>query len=372
MRPDQPDIVFLDMQKINDRHRDEFHQVLDRIVDSGWYIKGRMLSEFENEFSNHCGAKYSIGVASGLDALELILLAAVELGHLDFGDEVLVPANTFYASILAIINAGLIPVLIDPKKEEYLLTADRLEDYISVRSKAIMPVHLYGQVCDMDAIHEFAEKHQILVIADGSQAQGATYYGKSVGNLAWATGISLYPGKNLGALGDAGIVCTNDEELAKMIRSLRDYGSNEKYVFEFKGKNSRLDELQAGFLSVKLKYLDQDNQHRRAIAKRYLKEINNPKIVLPSTPKSEKEHVWHVFVVRTEARNELIQHLKKEGIHTLIHYPIPPHKQVALEEFSDLALPWTEEIHNTILSIPISPVMTTMQVDRVIKSLNDY
>ncbi|MFT5227540.1 MAG: dTDP-4-amino-4,6-dideoxygalactose transaminase [Urechidicola sp.] len=366
------DIPFLDMRKINERFRKEYHEVLDRIVDSGWYIKGKMLSAFEEEFADYCGVKHAIGVASGLDALELILLAGVELGTLQYGDEIIVPANTFYASILAIVNAGFNPVLVDPKPGSYLLTADVIADNIGLRTKVVMPVDLYGQVCDMDAINEVASENKLLVISDGSQSQGGAYKGKKVGNLAWATGISLYPGKNLGALGDAGAVCTNDTELANMIASLRDYGSSKKYYFEYLGKNSRLDELQAGFLSVKLRHLDDDNTRRREIAMRYINDINNVLISLPNEPENKLEHVWHVFVIRTPDREKLIDFLKSNGIDTLIHYPLPPHKQNALSDFGDESYPWTEEIHENILSIPISPVMTDEQVTRVIHCINDF
>jgi len=331
-----------------------------------------MLSEFESEFAKYCNVKHAIGVASGLDALELILIAAAELGELEFGDDIIVPANTFYASILAIINAGMNPVLVDPKEGKYLLDADDIVANIGVRTKAVMPVFLYGQVSEMDEIIAVCEENSLLVITDGSQAQGASYKSKKVGSIGWASGISLYPGKNLGALGDAGIVCTNHTELAEMISTLRDYGSSKKYVFEYKGKNSRLDELQAGFLSIKLRHLDDDNKRRREIANRYLSELNNGAIDLPIGPSTPEQHVWHIFAIRTEDREGMITHLKNHGIGTLIHYPIPPHKQDALREFEDLKFGWTEEIHRTILSLPISPVMTDDEVTRVITAVNQY
>ncbi len=363
-------IKFLDLHKINRPYEAEFQQQFQQFLDKGWYILGENVRHFEKEFATYCGTKHCIGVANGLDALILIFRAYKQLGKLQKGDEVIVPANTYIASIIAVLQNDLVPVLVEPNIETYNINPNEIEKHITSKTKAILHVHLYGQLCDMKAINEIAKKHNLLVIEDAAQAHGAFEGGKA-GNLSDASGFSFYPGKNLGALADAGAITTNNDELAKIIFSLRNYGSQKKYENEFVGLNSRLDEIQAAFLRVKLKDLDQHNQKRREVAKRYLSEIKNPKIVLPYYNGSEN-HVFHLFVIRTENREKLQSYLLKNNIETLIHYPIPPHKQQAMKAFSHLSLPITEQIHNQVLSIPISPVLTDEEISKVINILNNY
>lgn len=362
-------IKFLDLQKINQPYETEFQQKFQQFLNKGWYILGENVKQFESEFATYCGTKHCIGVANGLDALILIFRAYKELKKLQKGDEVIVPANTYIASIIAVLQNDLVPVLVEPNIETYNINPNEIEKHITPKTKAILPVHLYGQLCDMKAINEIAKKHNLLVIEDAAQAHGAK--SPSFGRVGEASGFSFYPGKNLGALADAGAITTNDDELAKTIFSLRNYGSQRKYENEFIGLNSRLDEIQAGFLSVKLKDLDRQNQKRREVAKRYLSEIKNEKIILPYYDNSEN-HVFHLFVIRTENREDLQQYLLKNNIETLIHYPIAPHKQQAMKDFSHLSLPITEKIHNQVLSIPISPVLTDEEVSTIIDVLNNY
>lgn len=364
-------IKFLDLKKINEPYEDAFRQRIDNILQKGWYIMGEELKTFEKNFAAYCGTKYCIGVGNGLDALVLILKAYIQLGKLQKGDEVIVPANTYIASILAILQADLVPVLVEPNNATYNLNPDLIQPKITPKTKAIMAVHLYGQLCDMEAINTIAKQNNLLVIEDAAQTHGAVLNSKKSGNLSDAAGFSFYPGKNLGALGDAGAITTNDDALAKTLFSLRNYGSETKYHNDFIGVNSRLDEMQAAFLDVKLPSLDVENEKRQAIAKRYLSEIKNSKITLPYWDFSNN-HVFHLFVIRTENRSDLQDYLKKNSIETLIHYPIPPHKQKALKEWHDLSFPITEKIHNEVLSIPISPVMTVDEVGFVIETLNKY
>lgn len=363
-------IKFLDLHKINQPYEAEFKLKFQQFLNKGWYILGENVKQFEKEFAIYCRTKHCIGVANGLDALILIFRAYKQLGKLQKGDEVIVPANTYIASIIAVLENDLVPVLVEPYLETYNINPSEIEKQITSKTKAILPVHLYGQLCDMKTINEIAQKYNLLVVEDAAQAHGAMNQ-KRAGNLSNVSGFSFYPGKNLGALADAGAITTNDDELAKTLFSLRNYGSQKKYKNEFIGLNSRLDEIQAAFLRVKLKDLDQQNQKRREVAKRYLSEIKNPKIVLPYYNGSEN-HAFHLFVIRTENREELQSYLLKNNIETLIHYPIAPHKQQAMKTFSHLSLPITEQIHNQVLSIPISPVLTDDEISKVINVLNNY
>ena len=364
-------IPFLNLKKINSKYKSELQQEFVKFLDSGWYILGERVKQFETEFANFCGVKHCIGVANGLDALVLIIRAYKELGRLKEGDEVVVPANTYIASILAITENRLIPVLVEPDPYSYTIDITKIEARITKRTKAILPVHLYGQLCDMTAINIIAQKHNLLVIEDSAQSHGAIHNGKKSGNLGDASGFSFYPGKNLGALGDAGAITTNDSELASILNIIRNYGSEKKYFNQFQGVNSRLDELQAGLLSVKLKYLQVETEIRRSIANAYLDGINNSNLILPvvSNPDS---HVWHLFVLRTSNRDKFKQFLSANGVQTVIHYPVPPHKQSAYKSMNSLNLPITEEIHNTILSIPTDISMSDEDVKTVIEACNMY
>ena len=364
-------IKFLDLQKINQPYQTAFQEKLKSVLENGWYILGKEVAAFESDFANYCGTKHCIGVGNGFDALVLIFKGYIILGKLQIGDEVIVPANTYIASILAILEADLIPILVEPKFETYNLNPDLISEKITSKTKAILAVHLYGQLAEMDAINEIALQNNLLVIEDAAQAHGAiSDFGKS-GNVSNASAFSFYPGKNLGALGDGGAVTTNDDALAKIIQSMRNYGSEKKYYTDYIGINSRLDELQAAFLNVKLHNLDTENNIRKAIAKRYLSEIKNDKITLPFWDFSDN-HVFHLYVIRTENRDELQQYLSENGIQTMIHYPIPPHKQKAFSDWNHMSFPITEKMHNEVLSLPISPVLKVEEVDLVIKILNRY
>jgi len=365
-------IKFLDLQKINTAHQQEIEERLVNTFRSGWYLLGNEVKTFEQNLSQFIGAKHAIGVANGLDALRLILRAYIELGMMKAGDEVIVPANTYIASLLAISDNGLVPVLVEPDPETFNINISAIEEKISSRTKAIMIVHLYGRIVFSEELKEIAEKHNLKIIEDNAQAIGAEWNGLKSGNLGDAAGFSFYPGKNLGALGDAGAVTTGDDELAKTIRALANYGSNEKYVNIYQGLNSRLDEIQASVLDVKLKYIDAENARRREIANRYVTEINNKNITLPQLPENQGEHVWHLFVIRTQEREKLQNYFTEKGVQTLIHYPIPPHKQSAYKEMNTLTFPVTEKIHNEVLSLPISPVMTDEEIAYIIKVLNKF
>ena len=365
-------IKFLDLAEINNRHRSEFMKALEGVLDSGWFIMGTQLREFEQEFAAYCGTQHCIGVANGLDALILILEGYKALGLFATGDEVIVPGNTYIATILAISKAGLKPVLAEPDAEGFLLGGANLEQHITSRTKAIMPVHLYGQLCDMGAICAVAKKHGLKVIEDSAQSHGAIRGGRRSGALGDASGFSFYPGKNLGALGDAGAVTTNDAELATTIMALRNYGSHKKYYNTYKGLNSRLDELQAAFLRIKLRTLDADNEHRRKIAAFYNQHLSNAYVRIPHLPSRREEHVWHLYVVRVEDRDRFAAYLEAEGIQTVIHYPVPPTQQVAYEELAALQLPLTEAIHREVISLPISNVMSMEDAARVAEVVNRY
>jgi len=362
-------IPFLDLKAINAQYREELIEACSDVIDSGWYIQGNECNTFEKEFANYCESKYAIGVANGLDALTLILKAYKELGMIQKGDEVIVPSNTYIASILAISENDLIPVLVEPDSKTYLLDPDKIEEKITKKTKAIMPVHLYGQTCQMDKINQIANKYKLKVIEDSAQAHGAYFGEKRSGNLGDASGFSFYPGKNLGALGDGGAVTTNDEELANTIRALGNYGSHKKYENRYKGTNSRLDEIHAAMLRVKLKYLDHEIKRRREIANYYLNYIENENIMLP-TVREENDHVWHVFVIRTTQRNNLQKYCLDNGVHTLIHYPIPPHKQEAYSEWKDESYPISEVIHEQVLSLPISGVQSLKDTIKIVNILN--
>lgn len=363
-------IKFLDLQKINLLYQQEIEEKLIKVFRSGWYLMGEEVKNFENNLANYIGAKHAIGVANGLDALRLIFRAYIELGVMKAGDEVIVPANTYIASILALSDNGLVPVLVEPDDTTFNLDITKIEDVITPKTKAILIVHLQGRIVFSEELKSIAAKHNLKIVEDNAQAIGATWQGIKSGNLGNAAGFSFYPGKNLGALGDAGAVTTNDDELAKAIRAIANYGSNQKYVNIYKGLNSRLDEIQAAILDVKLKYIDQENEARRKIAKRFISEIKNPKITLPENPQDEEEHVWHVFVIRTKERDALQNYLKEKGIQTIIHYPIPPHKQQAYKEMNDLSFPISEEMHNEVLSLPISSVLTDDEVNEIINVVN--
>jgi dTDP-4-amino-4,6-dideoxygalactose transaminase len=364
-------IKFLDLHAINQLHREEFIDAFTRVLDSGWFLMGEELKQFEQDFATYCGVKEAIGVANGLDALSLIIQAYKELGVFKDGDEVLVPSNTYIASILSVSANNLKPVLVEPDLATYNIDPKLIEEKITAKTKAILTVHLYGQLADMPAINALAQKYNLKVIEDAAQAHGAALEGKKAGNWGDATGFSFYPGKNLGALADAGAVTTNDLELAKVIRALLNYGSHEKYKNLYKGVNSRLDEINAALLSIKLKYLDEETSLRRRIANRFLNEISNPKVILPLV-KTPEAHVWHLFVVRCEERAELQEYLSANDIQTLIHYPIPPHKQEAYAEWSDLSFPLSEKIHREVLSLPMSQVLGEMEVDKIIETINAF
>jgi len=366
-------IKFLDLHKINNRFREELQASFTQSLDTSCYILGPNVKKFESEFAHYCGTNYCIGTANGLDALTLILKGYIEIGRLKKGDKVLVPANTFIATILSVIHADLEPVLIEPDPNTYNISLAGVEAALTEETRAIIMVHLYGQLADYESLETIAKKHNLLLIEDAAQSHGAISNSKNIkaGNLAHAAAFSFYPSKNLGALGDGGAVATNDKELFEAVSLLRNYGSNIKYKNEVIGHNSRLDDLQAAFLSVKLRSLDSDNSRRRFIAKCYLREIVNSKVNLPSYDES-KNHVFYAFVVEVENRDTFINHLNKNGVEWLVHYPVPPHKQEALKRFSHIKLPITEQIHKRIISLPISPVMTDEEISTVIEVINAY
>lgn len=364
-------IKFLDLQKINAQYAEELKQVAANVIDSGWYLQGEEIKKFENALQIFQEGGEAISVANGLDALRLILKGYIELGVMQEGDEIIVPANTYIASLLAITDNKLVPILVEPDLSTYNLDLNLIETKITIRTKAIMVVHLYGRVCWSEHLELLAKKHNLKVIEDNAQTIGARWKDVRTGNLGDAAGFSFYPGKNLGALGDSGAVTTKDPDLSKIIRALANYGSAQKYVNQFQGLNSRMDEIQAAFLNVKLRYIDIENTRRQEIAAYYLKNINNKKIILPNSSENN-EHVWHLFVIRTNNRNELQAYLQEKGIQTLIHYPIPPHKQEAYKGLNNVSLPITELIHQEVLSLPISPVMTDEEVIEITEALNTY
>ena len=360
-------IKFLDLEKVNNRFRDEIDLRFKNILDKGWYLQGEENQKFADDFASFCGTEYAIGVANGLDAINLIIRAF----GFGVGDEIIVPSNTYIATILAISENNCTPVLVEPDINTYNINPDLIEEKITDKTKAIIVVHLYGQAVQMDKIWNLAKKYNLKVIEDSAQAHGAIYKGKRVGNLSDASAFSFYPGKNLGCMGDGGAVTTNDKELFEKVKAIANYGSDRKYHHIYKGVNSRLDELQAAVLDVKLSHLDEDNNRRREISKYYRENIKNPKIILPKVY-DEKAHVWHIFAIRTEDRNALQKHLEANGIQTNIHYPTPPHKQGAYKEWENQSYPISEEIHRTVLSLPISPVMTNEEVKKVVEVVNEF
>lgn len=364
-------IPFLDLKQVNEAYSPEISEAIQRVLASGWYLQGVENKNFENNYAQYIGTDYAIGCGNGLDALRLIFRAYIELGKLKKGDRVIVPANTYIASILAITDNDLVPILVEPDIDTFQIDPDKIEEALTPETKAILIVHLYGQNAYTEKIGEICRKHNLLLIEDNAQAHGCLYKGKKTGNLGDAAGHSFYPGKNLGALGDAGAVTTNDPQLAETIRALANYGSKRKYVFRYKGLNSRLDEIQAAVLNVKLCHLDNDNEKRKSVAKRYLEEIKSPGIKLPKVT-DFSSNVFHIFPILSEERDSLQRYLSENGVQTLIHYPIPPHKQECYKEWASLSLPVTELIHSQELSLPISPIQTPEQTTRIISLLNSY
>lgn len=362
-------IRFLDLKKINDSFNPELPQAIQRVLDSGWYLQGAEVKSFEQEYANYTGVPQAIGVANGLDALRLIFMAYKELGKMKAGDEVIVPANTFIASILAITDTQLVPIFTEPDLQTYNLDPLAIEKKITPRTKAILLVHLYGQNAMQEEIKRMADQHNLLLIEDNAQAIGCRYGAKRTGAIGHAAGHSFYPGKNLGALGDGGAVTTSDPQLAEVVAALGNYGSKQKYIHQWQGLNSRLDELQAAVLRVKLKRLDADNEKRKQVAQFYLHHIKNPGVILPHVA---ADHVWHLFVVRCADRDRLQQHLAQHEIQTIIHYPVPPHQQEAYATYKNLSLPITEQIHREVLSLPISPVMTADEMRAVTDAVNKF
>lgn len=364
-------IEFLSLKAVNAQYQQELKDACSRVIDSGWYIMGNELTQFETEFAAYCGVKHAIGVANGLDALILVLRAWKELGKLKAGDEVIVQANTYIASVLAITENDLVPVLVEPDADTYNLDLALVRAAITPNTKAILPVHLYGQLSPMPELMGMAKEYDLLVLEDCAQAHGAEIGGKRAGNWGDAAGFSFYPGKNLGALGDAGAVTTNNDELAQTLKALRNYGSHKKYENLYQGVNSRLDEIQAAMMRVKLPYLEKETARRQEIARLYRAGINNPLVTLPHV-ETESAHVWHLFVVRTEVRESMQQWLTEQGVQTLIHYPIPPHKQQAYPQLQDYQLLLTEQIHQQVLSLPMDPTMSDEAVAKVIAAVNGF
>jgi dTDP-4-amino-4,6-dideoxygalactose transaminase len=336
-------------------------------VSSGWYILGENLKQFETEFAQYCGVKHCIGVANGLDALTIILKAS----EFPANSEIIVPANSYIATILSVSNANLIPIPVEPNLDDYLIDCQAIERSITSKTKAILVTHLYGKCCEMDEIIDLARKYNLQVFEDAAQAHGAFYKGIKAGNLSDGAGFSFYPSKNLGAMGDAGAITTNDDALADKIKALRNYGSSQKYVFDYQGNNSRLDEIQAAILSLKLPNLDIENDYRRKIAKRYLTEIINPKIILPNQDSVDND-AWHLFIIRTEEREKLRLFLSEKGIGTEVHYPVAPHKQLAYKKWQNLSLPITEKIHQQVLSLPLNVALTDIEISYIIRNINQF
>lgn len=374
-------IKFLDLKKVTESHREEIEKATLRVVNSGWYLQGEENKNFERDFAEFIGTGHAVGCANGLDALILIFRALIELKRLKPGDEVIVPANTYIASILSITENGLVPVLVEPDRESLQIDPDLIGQSITPRTKAILIVHLYGRCAYNERIAEICKRHDLLLIEDNAQAHGCLYRDRRTGSLGIAAAHSFYPGKNLGALGDGGAVTTSDPELAEAIRTLANYGSSEKYIFRYRGRNSRLDEIQAAVLDVKLTYLDEDNEKRRQIARIYFNGITNPEVVLPGKDlyfsqdpdkKAPVDNVYHIFPILTDHRDSLQAYLKRNGVQTLIHYPVPPHLQECYKDWAPLSLPVTESIHDRELSLPISPVMTAEEARRVVDLINSF
>jgi dTDP-4-amino-4,6-dideoxygalactose transaminase len=369
-------VKFLDLKRINNAHNSELKKAAERVIDSGWYLLGENVKSFEDEFSSFIGVSNSIAVANGLDALRLILRSCLELGYLKPGDEVIFPSNTYIATVLPIIEFGLVPVFAEPSISDYNLDLVKLKNKITEKTKAIMVVHLYGKVCWSDELENMANEHELMIFEDNAQAIGATWRGRKSGSLGIASAHSFYPGKNLGALGDGGAVTTNDKEIADCVRALSNYGSHEKYINIYIGYNCRLDEIQAAFLRVKLEHIDKENKARRDVADFYQKNIKNSQIILPELNveldiKKDFSHVWHLFVIRCQDRDKAQKLLLDSGVQTLIHYPIPSHKQEALSDYRELELPVTEKIHREVLSLPIYPYMSQEEMMVVVDAVNN-
>lgn len=392
-------IKYLDLKKVTERHAEEIHEAVAHVIDSGWYLQGEAVARFEEEYARYCGVRHCIACGNGLDALTLILRAYIEMGVMAEGDEVIVPANTYIASILSITENGLIPVLIEPRPDTFQIDDALIEQAITERTRAVMIVHLYGRMAYTERIGDICRRHRLKLVEDCAQSHGLCppkspqggdeSYRLSQTNIQTSlphshtipplggteggssSAHSFYPGKNLGALGDAGAVTTDDDELAATVRALANYGSARKYVFRYRGRNSRMDEIQAAVLSVRLRYLDEDNAERRRIALRYIEEVRNPLLTLPSRD-YWRHSVFHIFPVLTLRRDELQRYLADNGVQTVIHYPIPPHKQECYASWHGLSLPITERIHREELSIPCNQVLTDEEVTTIIKLLNDY
>lgn len=360
-------IPFLSLKATNQIYEVQIGKIVTEILSSGWYILGEKLKQFETEFAQYCGVKHCIGVANGLDALTIILKASA----FPENSEIIVPANSYIATILSVSNANFVPVPVEPNLNDYLIDYQAIERAITSKTRAILVTHLYGKCCEMDKITALAQKHNLKVFEDAAQAHGATYNNIKAGNLSDGAGFSFYPSKNLGAMGDAGAITTNDDVLANRIKALRNYGSNEKYVFEYQGYNSRLDEIQAAILSLKLPHLDNENEIRRNIAKRYLTEIFNDKIILPNNDSVNKD-AWHLFVIRTNERDNFRSFLNEKGIGSDVHYPIPPHKQLAYQEWQNFSLPITEKIHQEAVSLPLNTSLTEKEISYIIQNINQY
>ncbi|RVU34567.1 DegT/DnrJ/EryC1/StrS family aminotransferase [Rheinheimera riviphila] len=362
-------VPFLNLKAVNERFQPQLLDACSRVIDSGQYINGNEQRQFELEFAKYCGAQFCIGVANGLDALKLTLNAWKIMGHLRDGDEVIVPANTFVASILAITENRLVPVFAEPDERSFNLCVETVRPLLSSKTKVIMPGHLYGRLTEMTDLMKFAQNQGLLILEDAAQAHGASLEGIKSGSWGHAAGFSFYPGKNLGALGDAGAITTSDQKLYQVLRAIRNYGSDEKYIYKYQGCNSRLDEMQAAMLRVKLSFLNEDICVRRAIAERYRSEIKNSAIRLPDAG-AAGQYVWHLFVIRHVNRNQLQRRLAKVGIETLVHYPLAAHKQAAFPEFIGRCYPITEYMQECVLSLPIDPVLNNLQIDYVISQLN--
>ena len=361
-------IKYLDLKAINAQYDQEIHEAIRQVVDSGWYLKGEATKCFEQNYAEYIGTKYCIGCGNGLDALTLILRAYIEKGVMQLGDEIIVPANTFIASILSISECGLTPVLVEPSIDTFQIDDSLIEEAITERTKALMIVHLYGRCAYTEKIGTICKKYNLKLIEDNAQAHGCVFKGKKTGSLGDAAAHSFYPGKNLGAFGDAGAVTTNDKELAQVIEELGNYGSSKKYVFDYQGRNSRIDEIQAAILNVRLRHLDADNQRRRAVADYYINSVKHSEIILPIPSDS----VYHIFPILCERRDELQQYLKENGVETMIHYPIPPHKQACYKECNDLSFPITERIHRQELSLPCHPTLKKEEADQIVSLLNRF
>lgn len=360
-------IPFLNLQKVNAKYSEELHNAASRVLDSGWYLQGKEVENFEKEYAEYIGTSYCVTCGNGLDALTLMLRAYIEMGVLKEGDEIIVPANTFIATILSITENGLVPVFVDANPDTLQIDDTLIEQSITPRTRAILLVHLYGICAFSERVGELCTRNNLLLLEDNAQAHGCFYGEKRTGSLGSAAAHSFYPGKNLGALGDAGAVTTNDERLAKTIHSLANYGFSKRYFAELQGRNSRMDEIQAALLRVKLNHLDEDNEHRQLIARYYQEHISNPLISVPKV-----ESVFHIFTIFCKYRGELQRYLLENGVQTLIHYPVPPHLQECYPEFNHLKMPVTERLSNEELSLPMSPVLTFDDAEIVVNLLNSF